>query len=439
MADQTENETNTESIEASASRYFTRWTILASGEGAGRIASLYLTKMQNEAIGERVLLMNTNRADITNVLGDMEKSAKNAEERSRVLMLRQKNVVLFGEGGAGNVYKEGERSAQKDFESKLRRPIEALGTAAGDVLLDIATMGGGTGNGSIPFIINEIKNGESISLQRHVHVAMGILPYTDEEDHRHFNAICGITRLLKYGEKQQQNADMVLFIDNSKIRDDLRIKDGINANFPEINHRIIQAIDLLIAPGRQAKGIIDIKDYIKFPSAMEMYHFTPCLSTDNDMNFIGLDVALDDAVENSFVHLDPSTAVIAYCIVRVPEKYLGTGDFIEDEVYRIFNEWKKNNIIGKMGMISLTYEKNSNKDTFDVMLLLGGFNFREMIEKSWKEFKLFQRGFKETAKDGNVTLADTILSTDELDLIEKSLMEYMEHTDKMIKIYTEET
>ena len=439
MADQTESETNTESIEASASRYFTRWTILASGEGAGRISSLYLTKMQNEAIGERVLLMNTNRADINNTLIEMEKTAKNAEERSRVLMLRQKNVVLFGEGGAGNVFKEGELSAERDFESKLRRPIEALGTAAGDVILDIATMGGGTGNGSIPFIIDKIKHGESVSLMRHVHVAMGILPYEEEAPHRHFNAICGITRLLKYGEDQQQNADMVIFIDNSKIRDDLRTNEGIDAKFPDINRRIIQAIDLLIAPGRQAKGVIDIKDYVKFPSMMNMYHFTPCLSTGNDVNFIGLDVALDDAVENSFVHMDPSTAVIAYCIVRVPEKYLGTGDFIEDKVYRIFNEWKKDNIIGKMGMVSLTYEKNSKKDTFDVMLLLGGFNFREMIEKSWKEYKDFQDILKMSAKDGNVTVEDVILSADELDLIEDTLKKYMKHTDEVIEKFTEES
>ena len=63
--------------------------------------------MQNEAIGERVLLMNTNRADINNTLIEMEKTAKNAEERSRVLMLRQKNVVLFGEGFGPGIQKGG--------------------------------------------------------------------------------------------------------------------------------------------------------------------------------------------------------------------------------------------------------------------------------------------------------------------------------------------
>jgi len=59
-------QTKTESIEESAERQFTRWIILASGEGAGRVASLYFTKMKNEAIDNRILLMNTNRGTIPN-------------------------------------------------------------------------------------------------------------------------------------------------------------------------------------------------------------------------------------------------------------------------------------------------------------------------------------------------------------------------------------
>ena len=421
---------------ANAEMRFTKWTILASGEGAGRIASLYFTKMKNEAIDNRILLMNSNKSDINNTLLSMEKDAKNAEELSRIQSIKKTNVVLFGEDGAGNVFKEGERYAEKDFESKIRRPIEKLGTATGDVILDIATLGGGTGNGSIPYIINEMKTGQSVSLQGHVHVAMGILPYYHEFQHRHFNAISGSVRLLKYGDDHHQNADMVLLVDNSKIASDLEVSEGVKPTFKDINKRIIQAIDLLIAPGRQAKGVIDIKDYVKFPSMMNMYHFTPCISLDNEVDFIGLDVALDDAVENSFVPLDPSTAVIAYCIVRVPEKYLDMEEFSEDEVNRVFNEWKKDNIIGKMGMVSLTYVKGSKKDTFDVLLLLGGFSFMEMIENSWASFNDFYDILKMSEDGGNVTVEDVILSVDELDTIRNTLQKYMDHTDSVIKKFS---
>ncbi len=37
----------------------TRWSIIASGEGANRISFLYYAMHKNPAIGDRVLLLNT--------------------------------------------------------------------------------------------------------------------------------------------------------------------------------------------------------------------------------------------------------------------------------------------------------------------------------------------------------------------------------------------
>ncbi|MBU4222264.1 MAG: hypothetical protein KKA10_11750 [Euryarchaeota archaeon] len=416
---------------------FTRWIILASGEGAGRVASLYFTKMKNEAIDDRILLMNSNRADIINTLMDLEKQATSDAERNIINQIRQKNTLLFGGGGAGNVYKEGEEYARKDFETKIRRPIEALKTGAGDVVLDIAALGGGTGNGSIPFIIHQMKHGNSVSLQNHIHVALAIFPYSSELPQRQFNAICGLSRLLKFGENSHQNADMVLMVDNSKIAEDIELSEGIDPKFGDINKKIIKAIDLMIAPGRRAKGVIDIKDYVKFPSLMNLYHFTPCISVDNDINFIELEMALDDAVKNSFVRMDPKTAVIGYLIVSVPEKYLNKGDFTEDKVNAIFSKWKKNNIIGKMGMVSLTYTK-SKKDTFDVLLLLGGFSLKETLEKSWQEFKSLKKILMMASEGGHVELDNVKLSVEEIERIEGILKNYMAHTEKVIKGVQEE-
>ncbi len=147
---------------------FTRWTILASGEGAGRVASLYFTKMVNEAIDNRILLMNSNRSDIINTLEELDKNATSNEEKALIAQIRQRNMLLFGGGGAGNVFKEGEEFARQDFDTKIRRPIEALGTAAGDAVLDLVALGGGTGNGSIPYIIHQMKNGTSVSLQNNL-------------------------------------------------------------------------------------------------------------------------------------------------------------------------------------------------------------------------------------------------------------------------------
>lgn len=416
---------------------FTRWIILASGEGAGRVASLYFTKMKNEAIDNRILLMNSNRSDIINTFIELENQAKSEDEKALIAQIKQRNTLLFGGGGAGNVYKEGEDYARKDFETKIRRPIEALGTVAGDVVLDIAALGGGTGNGSIPYIIHQMKHGTSVSLQNHIHVALAILPYSYEPPQRHFNTVCGLSRLLKFGGSSKQNSDMVLIVDNSKIAENIEMNEGIEPKFIDINKRIIKAIDLMIAPGRRSKGVIDIKDYVKFPSLLNLYHFTPCVSIDNDINFVGLEMALDEAANNSYVAMDPKTAVIAYLIVSVPEKYLNKGEFTEDKINDIFNGWKKDNVIGKMGMVSLAYTK-SKKDTYDVLLLLGGFSLKQTLQKSWHEFKSLKKILMMASEGGHVELNNVKLSVDEINMLEEILNNYINHTEKVVKISKEE-
>ena len=411
---------------------FTRWFILASGEGAGRVASLYFTKMKNEAISNRILLMNSNRTDIINTLMDLEKQATSDAERNLINQIRQKNTLLFGGGGAG-VYIVGEDYARKDYQTKIRRPIEGLGTGGADVVLDIAALGGGTGNGSIPYIINQMKYGTSVSLQNHIHIALAILPYSFEPQQMHFNTICGLSRLLKYDEKNQQNADMVLIVDNSKIADDIKKNEGLEPKYIDINYKIIKAIDLMIAAGRRSKSGINIQSYVNFPKLMNLYHFTPCVSVDNDINLVGLEKALYKAANNSYVKMNPKTAIIAYLIVNLPEKFLNKGEFTEEGINKIFNKWKKDNITGNSGMVSLAYAK-TEKETFDVMLLLGGFDLRPTIEKYWQEYKSLKKTLIMASEGGHtVNFGDNIFSVKEIERIEENLNNYINHTEEVLK------
>jgi len=47
---------------------FTRWSVIASGEGGGRIASQFFDRTENPGIDDRILVMNTNRADLRNTI-----------------------------------------------------------------------------------------------------------------------------------------------------------------------------------------------------------------------------------------------------------------------------------------------------------------------------------------------------------------------------------
>ena len=47
---------------------YTRWAVIASGEGGGRIASQFFNRAENPGIEDRILVMNTNRNDIRNTV-----------------------------------------------------------------------------------------------------------------------------------------------------------------------------------------------------------------------------------------------------------------------------------------------------------------------------------------------------------------------------------
>jgi len=392
---------------------YTRWAVVASGEGGGRITSQFFTRSDNPGIDDRILVMNTNRADIRNTISRMESNFAEGEDPER-------HALEFGsQQGAGNFFVTGMEAAREDLDRIVGKFSDMAGHA--EAFLHAATLGGGTGNGSVPYVIDQFKSG--LDTDQHepwmdstIHTAFGVWPYYYEAPQRQFNAVCGLSRLLRSPDGSQ-NADMVLLAANSHLSDD----ETSGTDFDEVNEQIISAIDLMIGAGRETRGVIDVQDYVTVPSQIGAYHFTPAVSTGMNGQMFELEYMFDKAAENAFVPMDVGTSRVTYAIVRAPQHMIDNGEITEPDVQNAFNQWKRDHgLLGASGMTSLT-PKQERGEEVDVLLLLGGFDLDPLLDHSWEEYE----EYKDSLQSGR-SLGNARLPSDELRRIEDNLTEYME-------------
>lgn len=398
---------------------FTRWSVIASGEGGGRIASQFFDRTENPGIDDRILVMNTNRADLRNTI-DRLKAKLNTTDEEAVI---ESHALEFGsQQGAGNFFPNGEACAREDLDRIVNR-ITEFGTS--DAFMHVATLGGGTGNGSIPYVIDQFKDGlrdldDDNAAQEWmdsvIHAAFGVWPYYYEQPQRHFNAVCGLSRLLRTDE-DEQNADMVLLASNSHLDAE---GNGAGDQYDSINDAIITAIDLMIGAGRETRSVIDIKDYVTIPSQMDAYHFTPAVATDLNGSVYELEYMLDQAAEGTFVPMDVETTAAAYAIVRAPERMIDDGEITEPEVYEAFRDWTGKHDINVAGQASLTPKRGRGSDV-DVLLLLGGFDLNPLLDHSWDDFEMLGESLAGQSRGGGADL-----TTAQLDRIVDNLEGYVE-------------
>lgn len=422
----------------------TRWSIIASGEGANRISFLYYAMFKNPVIEDRVLLLNTTTADVRPEKTFEYMLAKDQNFRQIYDAIKREKICIFGRSpsGAGNNWKVGENAASEDFDT-IRRYISNLKLGGRDVVFGITTLGGGTGNGSLPYIIHELKYGRGIVAPgENSYMALGILPYDFEAPQRFFNAVCGISRLLRFSEKGKQNVDLLMLIDNDQVERILGIKEtSKEERYYRINQEIIKAIDMMIAPGTErTMSTIDVSDYYQLPGNLGVYHFTPCLSLGNDPEIFGIETAIEDAVRNPMAPIDPKTAIMAYVIVVAPKKYVDNGTFSQEELEYITRNWAVKNLAGKRGGI-LRYSSlvaDPNRNTLDVMILLGGFSLEKIISKSLQRYYDFKDSLKVIGDE--VEIRDDMdekirvrISLKDIEHIEGRIKEYIAITEDKIK------
>lgn len=404
-----------------STREFTRWVVLASGEGGGRIASNYFIRTENPGIDDRILMMNTNRADMGNVARRMGSISTRVDEDE----IANEYTLQFGSlDGVGNYFPGGEACAREDMDRIVDR-IQDEGFDAADAFLYISTLGGGTGNGSVPFLIRDLnQNAPSNALETTTHVALATWPYDHEGGQRHFNAVCGLSRLLRWYDNSQ-NADLVLLVANSHIEESLEADAQDEDEYQAVNERIITALDLMIGAGRETQGIVDVNDWVIWPSQLDAYHFTPGLATDMSDAF-ELEFIFDQAAENTFVPMDPTTTSVVYAVVRAPKHLVDQGEYSEAKLERRLDDWTDE--AGMDGvvhqMVSLTPVERTD-DSIDVLLLFGGFDLDPLLEGSRPSFDAIMERATESGLQSNVDMSNHDFTTDQFRKIRNNLDDYL--------------
>lgn len=402
---------------------YTRWAVLAAGEGGGRIASNLFGRADNPGIDDRILVMNTNRADIRNTIDRME-----AETSIDTDAIELNHTVTFGDlDGVGNYFPGGEACAEADLD-RIIEQLDAAELENADAFLYVTTLGGGTGNGSVPFLINSLKtNPPSAALDDTVHVALAAWPYTHEGGQRHFNAVCGLSRLLRWYDGSQ-NADMVVLISNSHIADDPDFEDAVGATddrYETVNEMAIRAMDLMIGAGRETRGVVDVSDYVTWPSRLDAYHFTPGVALDQPSVF-ELDLLFDKAADNAFVPLDPTTSRVVYGVVRAPSHLVEQGEYSEADLDAALSEWLDANgyddIVHRMTTLTPV---DRREDTLDVLLMFGGFDLDPLLSESRTAFDAIMEQATERGIQADVDTPGEEFSTERFRTIRRNLEDYL--------------
>ncbi len=414
----------------------TEWSVISSGEGGNKIATLFLATRKHEAIGDRVVLLNTARADFARaeqmLKQSFEKIEKEYSHRTSSWNMEKikEHLQVFAEIGAGNLWIIGEEAIKVDFEGSevVRRKLDAVGIPASDAHCDIFTLGGGSGCGSMPYLIYKTRN-ENIT--RGKHIAVAVWPDSDEGDQRHFNAICGFSRLIEYDG--QQNADLIILISNEILAEmcDVKGRQDLDAYF-KMNNIIADVLELMIAPGRSDADVtIDVPDYVALPKVFKITHAIPCLSKGNDVDIIEIETALDEAIDQPLFPCKPETALMVWAIFRVPKSRIDEFEYIG--LKSEFDEYVKNKMkMCRVKYMATTYDENL-KDEFDVLLLLGGCDID--INDSYKSYKSFRRMFEISGEYIEIEVAGKTIRKpiSILNDIERTLNVYLERLKKVKK------
>lgn len=372
---------------------FTRWAVIASGEGGGRIASQFFERTDNPGIEDRILLMNTNRADIRNNINRIANNINiDAEEITR------RHTVDFGpKDGAGNKFHWGEENIRQE-ESRVIEEIEAAEIDEADAFLYITTLGGGTGCGSVPYLINSLRaNPPSPAFEDTTHVALAAWPFEYEGAQMHFNAVAGLSRLLNWYDNSQ-TADIVLLADNTHLAETVAENLGSSGNGglgqkDAVNDAVIKVIDMMIAAGRETYGTTDVIDIMAWPAQRNTRHLVPGLAQDTE-NIFDFEMGFDIAADNTFAPIDPTTAEGVIAVVRAPRAEIGQDKFTEPGVMKALDSWLEKNGFDQdrtMKMNTLT-PSDKKTDTYDVMLLFTGFDIQPMLDSSMPKFDALLEG-----------------------------------------------
>jgi hypothetical protein len=377
-----------------------QWGFVGVGEAGTRIVSTYLERTGGVAVDDRFLFATTNQAGLRWALDRVV-----SELPADPAQIAADHLVTFGQrSDVGTDFVAGKRAADSDFET-LREGITAALEGADSVVYPLG-LGGGTGNGTAPYLIDRLSrvsvtDSPPAWIAGLTHFALGVWPFEHESSARHFNAICGLSRLLARDDGAP-NADMTLLASNSRLQElaaageegdaghsanDGRADDsGHSADeLARINDLLVAALELFVGAGQGGGHVVTGSEFADVPQQRGIAHATVGTALGKP---VGLDVShvIDRAVENAFVPLDPTTAGAAFAVVRAPRARVEAGDVTSGCVQEAFATWEaERGLRNTAGTTKLLADPDATG--LDAIVVLGGFDLDPLLASSWERYE----------------------------------------------------
>jgi hypothetical protein len=191
------------------------------GECGSNLVGAYLKKSAERALPPRIrgyLLMNTDRADVQKVrtLYDIPKS----------------HTLLYGESdtGVGGKFSDGYNYVHQSKDIILDQ-LTQLGYEGVSGFVIFSSLGGGTGCGGTPALIEVLKHRFEVMEQRRIFIyVIGVLPFKNQSSEA-VNTVWAITKLLR-NQLQDIGPDLIVLISNrAMLKRILSWRSGVIEDF----------------------------------------------------------------------------------------------------------------------------------------------------------------------------------------------------------------
>ncbi len=194
---------------------------IGMGECGSNLVGAYLKKSAERALPPRIrgyLLMNTDRADVQKVrtLYDIPKS----------------HTLLYGESdtGVGGKFSDGYNYIHQSKDIILDQ-LTQLGYEGVSGFVIFSSLGGGTGCGGTPALIEVLKHRFEVMEQRRIFIyVIGVLPFKNQSSEA-VNTVWAITKLLR-NQLQDIGPDLIVLISNrAMLKRILSWRSGVIEDF----------------------------------------------------------------------------------------------------------------------------------------------------------------------------------------------------------------
>lgn len=280
-------------------------------------------------------------------------------------------------------YGLGERLATSDAaldDRLLRSGVRA--SARNQTVFLISALGGGTGSGASPHVLECAKTRNPYSRS----LVIAVMPGANEPDSAHFNAFCSLSRFIK--SEDEPVADIIVLADYDRL---MRVR-GVSSAGEEIAAESLLSHMLALLVGAMSDSSsaeADASYLAKMSRSMGVHAFVPCMAAGRSLEiFGGLANILESALLCPLAQVDKHSIMLSFVLVQVPERL--ASSLKEETITSEVNKWSRDRFPNLKGSVLQVSHSSARSDRIDVCILLGGVKLAVTAKRARDGFDRFK-------------------------------------------------